>query len=138
VPADRFVATIASILAAESLCFGALPLVPEKLDDETLHPVAAWACLLLTHVCVYWVVVAAEELPVHLRNTPSSASPPSEDALTVQVSSNALVFAPRPLGWLVEVVTLDDLPVRPHMSPTAVPEATKNSPAVQVKPHALV
>jgi len=138
VPADRLVATLTGHLAAERLCLGALALVPEKLHDESFHFVAARTSLFLAHVRVNWVVVAAEELPVHLGNTPVAASPLSQDALTVQVPTNTLVFSPSPLGWLIEVVALPDLPVRPHVFPVAVPEATKDSPAVQVMPHALV
>lgn len=110
-PADRLVATMTGHLATERLCLGALALVSEKLHDESFHFVAARASLFLTHVRVYWIVVATVELPVHPGNTPVAASPLSQDALTVQVSTNTLVFSPSPLGWLIEVVALIYLPV---------------------------
>lgn len=85
------------------------------------------------------VTVLAVEVPVFSNRDPTTTTPPAEDPLAVEVTSNALgFFAPEPTASLVVMVTLPHVPVRPHPSPFALAVAPEGTLPVQMDADSLV
>jgi len=84
------------------------------------------------------VTVLAVEVPVFSNRDPTTTIPPAEDPLAVEVTSDALGFAPEPTASLVVMVTLPHVPVRPHASPFALAVAPEGTLTVQMDADSLV
>jgi len=122
-----------AVVPTKSLSLRTHFVVPEQIDDEVMDRSATWTTNLdRTSIFDRFVVVLSEQLPILLANHPTLAGPFVQNSLTIQVLPDALEFAPLPKGWPIEMVTLPQVPVRPHLFPSVTHKATKDMKPVKM------